>query len=228
LEKVEDASTRLLKLQTHELDFAEYPTAPAATMKALRGTPGLTVFERPYLGSNGVWFNINNPYLSNRYFRLAISYAIPYGTITTVVLPSWGIVEFEPIGNLVNPLQHYTDNADTTVQLWDGTLIPYEHNVTTANAYLDMWKNSRILHAPNAAVGPVGDADFSGLVELDDYKLWYNNFGNTEEAHDFLPGNDEDADFNNDNTVDGDDFTLWASKFGVYYPGDSTSKTYPY
>jgi hypothetical protein len=223
LEKVEDASTRLGKLETHELDFAEYPTAPTADFHALLGRDDLTVFERPYCASNGVWFNLNNPYLSNRYFRLAICYAIPYTNIWSNILPSWGVQTVFAGGNLVHPWQYYGG-----IQLINTAMPPYTYNPVWANAYLDMWKLSRILHAANATVGPVGDADFNGIVELDDLLLYYLNLGFTEAQMDAAstPGNDIDADFNNDNIVDDKDKDL--IDFGIYYPDGTKTKTYPY
>lgn len=228
LEKVEDAATRLAKLETHELDFAEYPTAPVADTEALKGRDDLVVFTRFYCASNGVWFNFNNPYLSNRYVRLAIAYAIPYNTIQTTILPSWGVVSWIDGGNLVNPSQWIGG-----LQMFNDVMPAYTYNVTKANLYLDMWKLSRIAHAPNAAVGPVGDADFNGIVELDDYlKVWTLYIGQNEAYMDAvakaLPGNDVDADFNNDNIVDDVDYDLYYDNIGIYYPDGSTTQISPY
>jgi ABC-type transport system substrate-binding protein len=225
LEKVEDPWTRLGMLVEHELDFAEHTIVYPGDFVPLTTHEDLTVFERPYCASNGVWFNFNNPYLSNRYVRLAICYAIPYADIWNNVLPSWGVSDWIAGGNLVHPWQYYGG-----IQLMNTVMPPYTYNPAWANAYLDMWKLSRIAHAPGVASGPVGDADFNGIVELDDLLLVYLNLGLTEAQMDAasLPGHDVDADFNNDNIVDDVDKTLWDANVGVYYPDGTKTKTYPY
>lgn len=222
LVKVEDAATRFAQLTTHELDFGEYPTSPVGDFEALIGRPDLGVFLAPYVATNPVWFNFNNPYLSNRYVRLAIAYAIPYDTIASEVLGGWGVKDWVKGGTLLHPWFYYTDAANTTVSLYNDAAATYDLNPTLAQAYLDMWKLSRVAHAPKAGGewvnGPVGDADFNGIVELDDFLLWIENLGNTEAEHAFLPGNDEDADFDNSNFVDLDDYLRWNEHIGTEYP----------
>jgi len=231
LVKAEDAATRFAQLQTHALDFGEYPTSPTGDFEALMGRPDLSVFLSPYPATNPVWFNFNNPYLSNRYVRLAIAYAIPYDPICSEVIGGWGVKDWVKGGTLLHPWFYYTDAENTTVSLYNDAAAIYDLNPTLAQAYLNMWKLSRFAHAPNPYTpadpeywtgewvnGPVGDADFNGIVELDDFLLWIENLGNTEAQHDFLPGNDEDADFDNDNAVGTYDYLRWNEHIGTEYP----------
>jgi hypothetical protein len=55
--------------------------------------------------------------------------------------------------------------------------------------------------------GPLpGDGNGDGLVDQEDYALWYNSYGQSGEA---LP-----ADFNGDGLVDQEDYALWYGNYG--------------
>jgi len=231
LVQISDAMTRFNSILTHEIDFAEYSINHIFAFEELFDRPDLDVFQRPYTASNSVWYNFDNPYLSNRYVRLAISHAIDYPYICTNILPAWGVTDYtEGRSPLVHPW-HYYDDGTNLVHLFDDTLTPYTYDMTKAAQYFDCWKLSRIAHAPYASNlwnttngGAVGDADFSGVVNLDDFTVWASQWDMSEAdfswqgAHQCLPGQDKDSDFNNDDVVNTDDFTLWADNWGAEYP----------
>jgi len=209
----------------------EYPTRPVDAFLPLLDRPDLDVFQRPYTASKCVWYNFDNPYLSNRYVRLAISHAIDYPYILTNIIPAWGYTAYtEGRSPLVMPGQWY-DDGTTLVELFDDTLTPYTYDMTKAQQYLDCWKLSRIAHAnftsgdwTRANGGAVGDADFSGIVNLDDFTAWASQWEQNEAQfswdgiYECLPGQDKDSDFNNDDVVNTNDFTLWAANYGAEYP----------
>jgi len=64
----------------------------------------------------------------------------------------------------------------------------------------------------------VGDADFSGRVNLDDFLVWRENFGVAPSEWPWTPGQDVDPDFNNDNAVTMLDFDKWSLNYGDQYP----------
>ena len=231
LVQIKDETTRWNALLAHEVDLCEYPTKDVSAFIPLLTRPDLDVFAYPSPSSNSVWYNFDNPYLSNRYVRLAISHAINYPQIRTNILPAWGYTAYtEGRSPLVMPGQWY-DDGTTLVELFDATLTPYTYDMTKAAQYFNCWKLSRKAHAPYAGGlwtrangGAVGDADFSGVVNIDDFIAWTTQWGMTEAAfswqgaHQCTPGQDKDSDFNNDDIVNTDDFTLWASSWGAEYP----------
>jgi len=232
-EYVPEASARLDKLQLHEVDYAEYPTAPVEVFEGFMDNPEFIAKIDMYPSSNPLWFNFNNPALSNRYMRLALAHAIPYPDIFKDVLPSWGIMNPIPGGSFIHPWQYYGG-----VQLWNSEMDRYTFDLTKAQQYLDMYLYST--DPVNYALGPVGDADFDGSVDLDDLLYWLDEFGNAPYTRqiDWLdpdwytsypwpksggtvaPGNDIDPDFNNNNLVGAEDYGLWLANFGKEYPYD--------
>jgi len=210
---VPDATARFTALKLHEVDFGEYPIASVDRYEALMGDPSLTIFATHYVASNPVWMNLKNPHLSNRYVRLAIAHAIPYPEIFAEILPGWGISDPIKGGTWIIPWQYYTYDG-VTVPLFNEELPPYEYNIDKAKMYMDMWYYAQV--GTDYTKGPVGDADFSGLVELDDFLIWVNNFGTT--PTDWTPGNDIDPDFDNNGEVEMSDFYLLAENFGREYP----------
>jgi len=58
----------------------------------------------------------------------------------------------------------------------------------------------------------LGDADFNGLVEMPDFYIWRESFGEGEDRPFSIP--DVDPDFNNDGIVDMYDFYIWREHFG--------------
>jgi len=231
LVQIKDAATRWLAILAHEVDFGEYPTKDVLSFEALLDRPDLDVYVGSSPSSHGVWFNFNNPYLSNRYVRLAIAHAINYTYIQTDLLESWGVTAVtEGRSPCVMPIQYY-DDGTTLVNLFNDALTPYTKDMAKAAQYFDCWKLSRIAHAPYASNlwtrangGAVGDADFSGVVNLDDFSTWVSQWGQNEAQfswdgiYEALPGQDIDSDFNNDDIVNTDDFTLWADNWGANYP----------
>ena len=216
LKWVPNAAARLASLKTHETDLGEYPVTSKEEFEALKEREDLRVWQYDYTTSNPLWLNLDGPYLSNRYVRQAIAHAIPYETIFNEILPSWG-AEAYPGKALILPQNYYTD-PDTAemVHLFNEELEPYEHNITVAEMYMNMWVYSQ--EGTDFALGPVGDADFSGVVRLDDFIAWATNFGTEPEDWTFLPGNDIDPDFDNSGLVNLDDFIEWAANYGAYYP----------
>ena len=233
LKSYPDPFDRLAAIQAHEIDFAEYSTASKETFEALKaGSPGngLRVWQYDYPASHPLWLNLDGPKMSNRYFRMALAHAIPYEHIYDVILPSWGV---EPYAgkSLILPQHYYTepnttavedpDLNGTRVRLFNEELDAYEFNITKATEYMNMWWYSQ--QNKPLADSPVGDADFSGLVELPDYYIWTDNIG-TSPPWTFLPGCDIDPDFDNSGLVDATDYlTYWRPRFGYYYPEGSTT-----
>jgi len=204
---VEDAATRLTSLKNLEIDFAELTMAAVETWEAMATDPKFNVHSYIYPAFQPpLWLNLDSPFLSNRYVRQAMAHALPYEKVATEILPSWGIPTTYAGKTFITPL-HEALNTE---------LEPYEHNITVAQMYMNMWRYS--LEGTDYTLGPVGDADFSGVVRLDDFIAWATNFGTEPEDWTFLPGNDIDPDFDNSGTVNLDDFIEWAANYGTYYP----------
>jgi len=223
LKTVPDPAVRLLEFQTYRLDLGEYPTAPIETFQELEKDPNLNVFQYDYPASNPIWINFDNEYLSNRYIRQAIAYAIPYDKIFSEILPSWGIETAYPGKTYVLPNQYYTepntggDLTGSTVSLFNAELEPFYHDIGKALDYMNLWWYSQ---KPNDYTkGPIGDSDFSGLVDLDDYLILNKKTGVTAGwPIDAVPGMQIDPDFDNTDTVTrADDLPLWSDKYGVEY-----------
>jgi ABC-type transport system substrate-binding protein len=220
LEFIPDAGTRLTELQINNIDMGEYPTASVDDYEVMKTWDNLHVYEYNYPSSNGVWFNFNNEYLSNRYVRLAIAHAIPYQYIYDNILPSWGITQAYPGKTYILPAHYYGGE-----HLFNDDLLPYTYNIQWAEDYLMMWVYSKPEYAPPGSpqvnLGPVGDADFSGRVNYDDYWVWRKNTGKTPADPDWpkIPGNDIDPDFDNDGAVlYPQDFVIWGTNYGKRYP----------
>jgi len=211
-----DNDLRLIALQDNIVDLAEYPVATVSAYEAMMTWEEVRVFLYDYPASHGVWFNFNNPILSNRYVRQAIAHAIPSPTITAI-LTSWGVKTAYPGKTYIQPSHYYTYDG-TTVHLFNDELQPYEYSVTKATQYLDMYLRANSTYYPGVTSGPVGDADFDGRVDYDDFWVWWKNFGDGPGVWDWLPGQDIDPDFDNDNDVDYDDFDRWAESWGNEYP----------
>jgi len=167
----EDAAGRLQKIINNEIDLGEYPLGSVTDYEALMTRPNIRIFEYWYPASNGVWFNFDNPYLSNRYVRQAIAHIIPYPYIIGQILPQWGISDVIPGKTHIMP-QHYYEG----VNLFNTgpTCPPYEYDVEKAKAYLKMWLYAQPAYAPNGSPdlwtqGPVGDANLDGVVNFDDF-----------------------------------------------------------
>jgi len=248
LKYLPDAETRFAELERHNIDFGEYPTASVETFEGLDAKyPGeFRVKKAPYVASNDVWINFNHPALSNRYVRLAIAYATPYGTIFSEILPSWGIVDPIPPKSWVLPWSVYTEPSaygGETVTLYNTEIPAYTYDLTLAQKYMDMYTYSS--DPVDYALGPVGDANFDGEVGLRDVWLtldeiaraqppltrtidWWNldwsggtypwPITGSVSTSSAAPGNDVDADFNNDGAHTIDDLDLCTDNWGKEYP----------
>jgi len=205
-----EAGSRLVALQNLEADFIEYPTASLEIWEMIRTTPPfsdrLKVYTYVYPASHPVWIQHRNKILSNRFVRLAIAHAIPYDDIFREVLPGWGVAKAYMGKTLVVPWQ----------EGFNTQLGNYEYNPEKAKMYMDMWRYSQL--GEDATKGPVGDHNFSGLVDMLDYPIWVNNFGKTVAELPWWPSNNIDPDNNNDDFVDTDDIILWGGNVGNYYP----------
>jgi len=220
---IPSAPSRLSALQTNAVDFGEYPVAAISEYYAMMTWDNVRVFQYDYPGSNGVWFNFDNRIISNRYVRQAIAHAIPRDWIVTNILTGWGIESAYPGKTHIMPINYYTDpNTGEAVLLFNEDLEPYEYSIAKATQYLNMWLYSQPAYAPPGSaevdLGPVGDADFSGIVNLDDFLIWRENFGVAPSGWPWTPGQDVDPDFNNDNAVTMLDFDKWSLNYGKAYP----------
>jgi hypothetical protein len=87
---------------------------------------------------------------------------------------------------------------------------------------MNMWNYSLSANAPagspEVALGPVGDSDFSGLVELDDFVIWAENVGTAPSEWRWYSGQDIDPDADNTDYVELPDFYDWIENIGEYYP----------
>ena len=224
---VPNAEVRLLELQSNDVDFGEYPTGSVATFEAMRLQDNLRVIQYSYSSTNGVWFNLDHPTLSNRYVRQAIAHCMDYGTLISTILPSWGI-ETAYRGTSWVLDHHWYDDGVNRVHLYnedtdpDYPCPPYEYNEAHALKYMEMWWYAK--DGEDDTKGPVGDANFNGFVDMIDYYLWIEWFGKQTHQITFLPGNDVDPDWNNDGWIDIDDFPEWAAHYSYYYP--EASKTW--
>jgi ABC-type transport system substrate-binding protein len=212
---VPNAATRLTQLQDNTLDFGEYPTADVSVFEGMMSWNNVKIYQYDYPASNGVWFNLDNRYLSNRYVRQAIAHAIPYTYIYSNILTGWGIATAYPGKTYIQPM-HYYDDGTNTVHLFNDELEPYYYDLTHAQQYLNMWYYSQV--GTDYTQGPVGDADFSGKVNFDDWVVWWANWGETSTTWPWTPGQDIDPDFDNNDGVNLDDQDLWRLNWGNEYP----------
>jgi ABC-type transport system substrate-binding protein len=225
LKWVPDAATRLIQIQNNDIDLGEYPVATVDEYEDMKTWDNLIVFEYDYPASNGVWFNFNNPYLSNRYVRQAIAHAIPYQYIYVQILKGWGIKTAYPGKTYILP-KHYYEGE----HLFHETLPPYEYDLAKAAEYLKMWLYAQPAYAPYGnetdpdptglvAQGPVGDANLDGIVNFDDFFVFAKWRGTTPATWVWDPGCDIDPDFDNDEAVSHpEDFDLWWDSWGNEYP----------
>jgi ABC-type transport system substrate-binding protein len=225
LEWIPDSASRLNALMLNNVDIGEYVPASVWEYQDLSTWDNLKVWEYDSPSSVDLFFNLDNQNLSNRYVRQAIAHAIPYAAIYDNILPWYGISTAYPGETLITPLHHYYADSDigTPIPLFNYDLHPYEYDIAKATQYMDMWLYSQPLYAPAGSpevnLGPIGDADFSGRVNHDDYWVWRKNTGLTPAGWLWIPGNDIDPDFDNDGFVTyPKDFVLWSENYGRQYP----------
>ncbi len=224
---IPDPTGKWPALRSHEIDFCDPPIFiplfwPIPRARSIPPPPDLRIWLYNSPASNPLFFNLDHPILSNRYVRQAIAHAIDYQYIIGNVLPNWSIETAYRGTTLITPLHYYTDPNNVTIHLINDYLDPYEHNITRALKYMEMWYYSRV--GTDYTKGPVGDANFNGFVDLVDYYIWVDWFGKQSHQVTFLPGQDKDPDFDNNGWIDIDDFyNGWALRRNFYYPENSTT-----
>ena len=181
--------------------------------------------------SRGLAFNLHHPALSNRYVRQAIAHAIPYKTIYTII-QEWGIDPCflpyaVPLTGGIFPYSYYEE-----VCLYPSVfeLEPYEYNIAKAQQYMNMYTYST--DEVNWALGPVGDADQSGLVDATDWGIWRTSplTGTWPDPTGWIYPEwpfTIDPDWDNDGDADGVDKSLWGDNYGIEYPFPGASPIAP-
>ena len=199
-----------MSMLSHAIDFGDCWSATIDEIMAQNTTgTGLKVFEEKTPRVYFFAFNLHNRILSNRYVRQAIAHMIPYRHIIDDLVPTLGFGGTSATGP-VTPLHGY---------LYNDELEPFEQNQTKAQQYLDMWlgldpDDPNYIGYPTA----VGDADFSGRVDLYDFGHWAANFGKTKNQWPWHSGDGVDPDFDNDRDVDLYDFEAWRLNWANRYP----------
>jgi ABC-type transport system substrate-binding protein len=204
-------------LMNHEIHYAHGGvwSATPEQIEAARADPSFTVFDDPIPATRNLAFNLRNPVLSNRYVRQAIAHAINYPHIVDTILPLAGLspnctIQASPTWPMME--WAYPTPADEVKY----NIGPYEYNIAVAQQYMDMWNYSQV--GTDYTLGPVGDNDFSGFVELDDFVIWAENVGTAPDDWPWYPGQDIDPDADNSDYVEMADFYRWRENFGEHYP----------
>jgi len=218
--KITDPTAGWTALMNHEIHFGygSWDATPAQ-LEAANATGEFWVFNSPIPAVRHLSFNLQHPILSNRYVRQAIAHAINYPKIRDDILPLAGLNGFLQSTPVWRSLEQFYPTAAEMVEYNIG---PYEYNIEVAQQYMDMWKYSLSANAPagspEVALGPVGDSDFSGFVELDDFAIWAENVGTAPDAWPWWSGQDIDPDADNNDYVELADFYDWRENIGSYYP----------
>jgi len=224
---ITDPSVGLMAIQNHQIDFGDCWTATMDQIMEINATDStLKVTEEKVPTIQFFGFNLHHPILSNRYVRLAIAYAIPYEHIINDLLPNLAGSGIRATGP-VNPVQG---------DFYNTKLIPFDYDLDIAKKYLDMWYYSlpENTGTPNpeppppynpdtslVAKGPVGDGDFSGLVEMADFVIWADRivYGQpTPDTWPFISGRPIDPDYDNTGEVRLTDYYRWRETMGTTYP----------
>jgi len=211
---------RIMMIWNRDIHFSPGPLdATPEQIEAANATGEFWVFYSPIPATRHLMFNLNHPILSNRYVRQAIAHAINYTHIVDDILPQYclnGHLQATPVWRSLE--QFYPTPADEALY----NIGPYEYDIAVAQQYMDMWNYSLSANAPanstEACMGPVGDADFSGFVDLDDFVVWAENFGTTPDAWPWRAGRDVDPDVDNSDYVELADFYDWRENIGEHYP----------
>lgn len=218
LKIIPEAETRIAELQSLTIDFSMSNTAPVEFFENPANWPYHNVYQYNMCTVEQLILNLNNPDISNRYVRQAMAHCMPRQKWFADILPAWGLKDPLPGKAWIPPTTWYTDPNGDVSHLYNELLPPYPipHNIEYAQKYMDMWRYSRV--GTEYTLGPIGDSDLSGFVDLDDFILWAENYGTTSADWTAPPGEDIDPDFDNTDKVDLDDFIQWAENFGMYYP----------
>jgi ABC-type transport system substrate-binding protein len=216
------AWTALTSYEIHYTPGGVWSATPEQ-IDAARADPALAVFDDPIPATRNLAFNLRNPVLSNRYVRQAIAHALNYPQIVDVIGPTAGLSENCTIqATPIWPMMEWA--YPTPAEMVEYNIGSYEYNIPVAQQYMDKWYYSLTENAngtagdPNVALGPVGDNDFSGLVELDDFVVWAENVGTSPNDWPWWPGQDIDPDADNTDYVEMADFYDWRENIGTYYP----------
>jgi peptide/nickel transport system substrate-binding protein len=116
---VADPNTRVLQVQSGELDIALFP--PLAQAKSLQGNPSVTVHVDNFMESSFVPLNVTKPPLNNKLVRQALNYAVDKEAVVKHVLFGFGT----PSGQALPVMFGY-----------DPSIKPYPYNPAKANALL--------------------------------------------------------------------------------------------
>jgi len=206
-------------LMNHDIHFNIDHLPPPAQIEELNATGEFWVFNSPIPSTRFLCFNLNHPVLSNRYVRQAIAHAVNYPKIKDEILPLAGLgghLQATPVWRSLE--WAYPTPAEEALY----NIGPYEYEIAVAQQYMDMWNYSLSANAPanstEVLLGPVGDADFSGLVEMADFVVWAENVGTAPDAWSWRAGRDVDPDFDNNGYVELADFYDWRENIGNHYP----------
>jgi len=229
--QITDMTAGWTALMNHDIHFGygSWDATPAQ-LDAANATGEFWVFNSPIPAVRNLVFNLRHPILSNRYVQQAICHAIDYPHIVDDILPLAGLnghLQATPVWRSLT--QFYPTPAEEVLY----NIGPYEYNIAVAQQYMDMWKYSLFETTKQAnpspppdyipdpalvALGPIGDNDFSGLAELDDFVVWAENVGTSPIDWPWWPCKDIDPDADNTDYVEMADFYDWRENVGAYYP----------
>jgi peptide/nickel transport system substrate-binding protein len=116
---VADPNTRVLQVQSGELDIAHVP--PLSLARALQGNPAVTVHVDDAMTSSFVLLNVTKPPLNHKLVRQALNYAVDKEAIVQHVLFGFGT----PSGQALPRMFGYVP-----------TIKPYPYNPAKARALL--------------------------------------------------------------------------------------------
>ena len=94
-----DASTRLIALETGEIDLMY--GVPASDVARVRSDPNMTMIQTPALGTDYIGFNFQKPPLNDARVRQAINYAIDMDAVMRAAYFGVNAPANGPISNLV-------------------------------------------------------------------------------------------------------------------------------
>jgi ABC-type transport system substrate-binding protein len=219
---ITDPAAAWIALMNEEIDYA-HGGVWSATQEQIAAVDRdkFDVFDDPIPATRALAFNLNHPVLSNRYVRQAIAHAINYPHIVDTIGPTAGlsencIIQASPLW----PMMEWAYPTPAEEALYN--IGPYEYDIAVAQQYMDMWNYSLSANAPAGSpevlLGPVGDNDFSGFIEMVDFAIWAENVGTAPGDWPWWPGQDIDPDADNTDYVELADFYDWRENIGSYYP----------
>jgi len=203
-----------------DFEVCEAPIAHVDEFEALDRNK-FNVYTEPRANTaQMIRFNLNNPILANRYVRMAIAHAIPYSPPASPNIPDiirgWGLTcdflpHAVPLTEAIFPLTILGGEY-----CYHPPLEPYGYDLDKARYYLNLYLNQT---NGTPALGPVGDADQSGLVDATDWGLWRTSpvsCGSTMSIYPTWPYT-IDPDWDNDDDADSADKALWGNNYGIEY-----------